>query len=109
MMLALIVIPLMLGAFGSGVVISLFSLYLGWRTGPRISKNNLICFLGAALGVFLWVTLLLPFIDTSLTANNLDELPKFLLSLVLIGATPLAALPAILFYGGSGKKARIPE
>ena len=108
-MLALIVITLILGAFSSGVVISLFSLYLGWTMGPRLSKNNLICFLGAALGVFLWVTLLLPFIDTSLTANNLDKLPTFLLSLVLIGATPLAALPAILFYGGSGKKARIPE
>ena len=77
--------------------------------GPRLSKNNLICFLGAALGVFLWVTLLLPFTDTSLTANNLDELPIFLLSLVLVGATPLAAFPAILFYGGSGKKVWRPE
>ena len=109
MMLALIVIPLILGAFGSGVVISLFSLYLGWRMGPRLSKNNLICFLGAALGVCLWVTLLLPFTTTSVTANNLDELPTFLLSVVLVGATPLAAFPAILFYGGSGKKARRPE
>lgn len=108
-MLALIVIPLMLGAFGSGVVISLLSLYLGWRTGPRISKNNLVCFLGAALGVFLWVILLLSFADISLSSNNLDKLPKFLLSLVLIGATPLAAFPAILFYGGSGKKVRTPE
>ena len=108
-MLALIFIPLILGAFGSGVVISLCSLYLGWRMGPRLSKNNLICFLGAGLGVFLWVKLLLPFTDTSLTANNLDELPIFLLSLVIIGATPLAAFPAILFYGGSGKKARRPE
>ena len=75
----------------------------------RLSKNNLICFLGAAFGVFLWVTLLLPFADLSLTANNLDELPIFLLSLVLVGATPLAAFPAILFYGGSGKKSRRPE
>ena len=108
-MLALIVIPLMLGSFGSGVVISLLSLYLGWRTGPRISKNNLVCFLGAALGVFLWVTLLLSFADISLTADNLEKLPTFLLSLVLIGATPLAAFPAILLYGGSGKKVRIPK
>ena len=77
--------------------------------GPRLSKNNLICFLGAALGVFLWVTLLLLFTDTSVTANNLDELPTFLLSVVLVGATPIAAFPAILFYGGSGKKARRPE
>ena len=72
--------------------------------GPRLSKNNSICFLGSALGVFLWVTLLLPFTDTSVTANNLDELPTFLLSVVLVGAPPLAAFPAILFYGGSGGK-----
>ena len=105
-MLALIVIPLILGAFGSGVVISLFSLYLGWRMGPRLSKNNFICFLVAALGVFLWVTLLLPFTTTSVSANNLDELPRFLLSVLLVGATPLAGFPAILLYGGSGKTAR---
>ena len=87
-MLALIVIPLILGAFGSGVVISLFSLYLGWRMGPRLSKNNLICFLGAALGVFFGVTLLLPFTTTSVSANSHDELPTFLLSVVLVGAIP---------------------
>ena len=108
-MLALIVIPLILGAFGSGVVISLLSLYLGWRMGPRLSKNNLICFSAAALGVFFWVTLLLPFTTTSVSANNLDELPTFLISVVLVGyPTPLAAFPAILFYGGSGNKSRRP-
>ena len=107
-MLTLIVIPLILGAFGSGLVISLFSLYLGWRMGPRLSKNNLICFSAAALGVFFWITLLLPFTTTSVSANNLDELPAFLISVVLVGATPLAAFPAILFYGGSGNKARRP-
>ena len=71
----------------------------------KISNNNLVCFLGAALGVFLWVTLLLPFAAISVGGNNLDQLPRSLISVMLVGATPFAAFPAILFYGGSSKKA----
>ncbi len=108
-MLALIVIPLIVWAFGSGVIFSLSCLYLVWRRGPKRSKNNLACFLVAVLGIFLWIALLLPLTATSVSANNLDELPRFLLSVVLVGATPLAALPAVFLYGGSGKKARTPE
>lgn len=108
-MLALIVIPLIVWAFGSGVIFSLSCLYLGWRWWPKRSKNNLACFLVAVLGIFLWIALLLPLTATSVSANNLDELPRFLLSVVLVGATPLAALPAVFLYGGSGKKARTPE
>ncbi len=108
-MLALIVIPLIVWAFGSGVIFSLSCLYLVWRRVPKRSKNNLACFLVAVLGIFLWIALLLPLTATSVSANNLDELPRFLLSVVLVGATPLAALPAVFLYGGSGKKARTPE
>ena len=113
--MALIVVPLMLFAFCSGVSVSVsvsvsvLSLCLGWRMAPKRNKNNALCFLAITVGIFLWVAVLLPLASTSIGANNLDELPRFLLFVVLVGATPSAACPAILLYGGSVKTTRKPE
>ena len=83
--------------------------FLGWRMAPKRNKNNALCFLTITVGIFLWVAVLLPLASTSIGANNLDELPGFLLFVVLVGATPSAACPAILLYGGSVKTTRKPE
>ena len=107
--MALIVLLLMLFAFCSGVFVSVLSLFLGWRMAPKRNKNNALCFLTITVGIFLWVAVLLPLASTSIGANNLDELPRFLLFVVLVGATPSAACPAILLYGGSAKTTRKPE
>ena len=107
--MALIVVPLMLFAFCSGVFVSVLSLCLGWRMAPKRNKNNALCFLAITVCIFLWVAVLLPLASTSIGANNLDELPRFLLFIVLVGATPSAACPAILLYGGSVKTTRKPE
>ena len=82
--------------------------FLSWRMAPKRNKNNALCFLTITVGIFLWVAVLLPLASTSIGANNMDELPRFSLFVVLVGATPSAACPAILLYGGSAKTTRKP-
>ena len=104
-MFSIIVVPPMLVAFFIGFWLSLFAIYLGWRMGPKRDENHVICFLGIALGVFLWVVLFLPLLNTvNVSANDLSDYPKLLLYLSLVGATPSAAFPAIILFGPGKKK-----
>ena len=107
-MFALIFLAPILGALLLGLSVSMFSLFWGWRNGPKLSKNIHICVLGIAFGIFLWIAIVLPLFEVSFGANNLDELDKFLVYIVLFGATPLAAFPA-LFLFGPGKKSSAPK
>ena len=103
-MLTIIVVPLMLCCLCSGFAFSLAALYLGGKMKPIIGKNNLICFLGVSLCIFLWIALILPFFNISVSTNNLEDLPRLLLFLFLLGFTPSAALPLLILYG-PGKQA----
>ena len=104
-MFSLIIVPPMLIAFLGGFCLSVLSIYLGWRIGPKRTKNNVICFLGIALGVFLWIALFLPLLTTvNVSAADLSDYPKLLLYLSLVGATPSAAFPAIALFGPGKKK-----
>ena len=99
----------MLIAFFGGFWCSVLAIYLGWRIGPKRNKNNVICFLGIALGVSLWIVMLLPLFEVSISANNLDDFERFLLYLVLFGATPLAAFPALFLFGPGKKRNHEPK
>ena len=104
-MFSIIVIPPMLMAFFGGFWFSVLVIYLGWRIGPKRNKNNVFCFLGIALGVFLWIALFLPLLHTvNVSANDVSNYPKLLLYLSLVGATPSAAFPAIVLFGPGQKK-----
>ena len=104
-MFTLIFVPPMLIAFTGGFCCSVLALYLAWRIGPKRNKNNAICFLGIALGVFLWIALFLPMLTTvNVSAADLSDYPKLLLYLSLLGATPSAAFPAIVLFGPGKKK-----
>ena len=95
----------MLIAFFGGLCCSVLALYLGWRIGPTHNKNNVLCFLGIALGVFLWIALFLPMLTTvNVSAADLNDYPKLLLYLSLVGATPSAAFPAIVLFGPGKQK-----
>ena len=102
MFLLIVWLPILL-ALLLGLSVSIFSLFWGWRNGPKLSKNIPICVLGIAFGVCLWSVMVLPLFEVSISANNLDDFERFLLYMVLFGATPLAAFPA-LFLFGPGKK-----
>ncbi len=68
--------------------------------------NIIICLLGIALGVFLWISLFLPLLKG--VSIWQEGIAQFLLYFSLVGATPIAAFPAILLYG-PGKKSRKPK
>lgn len=101
MTVIILIFLLMLVSFCISLATSVLILYLGWRMGPRLGKDNVFCFLSIVLGVFIWVVLL------SLLFNPMVEIGvDFVLWLIysaLVGATPLAAFPGIFFYG-SGKE-----
>ena len=61
------------------------------------------CFLGIALGVFIWIVLIASIPIGGTSANNMDGFPTVLLCIFLIGTTPIAALATLILYG-SGKK-----
>ena len=104
-MFTLIFVPPMLIAFFGGFCCSVLPLYLAWRIGHVRNRNNVICFLGIALGVFLWIALFLPMLTTvNVSAADLSDYPKLLLYLSLVGATPSAAFPAIVLFGPGKKK-----
>jgi len=89
--------------FGVGLLFSIAGLNLVRRKKSRLGRNDLSCFIGIALGVFIWLVLInsIPIGGTS--ANNMDGFPALLLCIFLLGATPIAALPALMLYG-PGKK-----
>jgi D-alanyl-lipoteichoic acid acyltransferase DltB (MBOAT superfamily) len=99
LVLTIIVVPLMLYCLCSGFAFSLAALCLGVRMKPVIGKHNLICFLGINFCIFLWIALILPFFNISVSANNLEDFPMLLLFLFLLGFTPAAALPSLILYG----------
>ncbi len=102
MFFLLVHLPMLL-ALLLGLSVSILSLFLGWRFGPMLSKNIPICVLGIAFGVFLWIAMVLPLFEVSISANNLDDFGRFLLYILLFGATPLAAFPALFLFGPSKK------
>ena len=63
----------------------------------------LACFLGIALGVFIWIVLIASIPIGGTSANNMDGFPTALLCIFLIGMTPIAiaiaAHPTLMLYG----------
>ena len=94
-MLTLIAIILFTVSLGLGFSITV--LLIAGRKKPRLGKDNASCFVGILLGVCFWVVLIASFLPQS------TSLFLTLLGLFMIGATPIAALPALIFYG-PGKK-----
>ena len=102
-MLALFVLIPVLFVLGLGLLLSVSGLYFLGRRKSRLGRNDLACFLGIALCVSIWVVLITSIPIGGTSANNMDGFPAVLLCIFLIGATPMAALPALMLYG-PGKK-----
>ena len=102
-MLALFVLIPVLFVLGLGLLLSVPGLYFVGRRKSRLGRNDLAFFLGIALGVFIWVVLITSIPIGGTSANNMDGFPAVLLGILLVGATPMAALPALMLYG-PGKK-----
>jgi hypothetical protein len=91
----IIILISLLYAAASGLTLSVATLYLTGRKKARLGKNNAACLVGAFIGVLIWVVFVHSIFSNS---TNLIHLALF-----LAGATPIAALPALIFYG-PGKK-----
>ena len=94
-MLTLIAIILFTVSLGLGFSASV--LLTAGRKKARLGKDNASCFVGILLGVYLWVVLIASFLPQT------TSLFLTLLGLFMVGTTPIAALPALIFYG-PGKK-----
>ena len=98
-MLGLIILTPVFIAFGFGISVSLIALYFIGRMEPRRVKSGLACFLGIALGVFVWLVLVSFIPVGEVSAQSFEGYPALLRSSFLLGLTPVAALPALFLYG----------
>ena len=102
-MLAIFILAPLLVAIGVGLALSALALWFFAQKKPRFGKNNLACFLGICLGAFIWVLLIALVPVGSVGANNMEGYPALLLKALMLGMTPVSALPALMAYG-PGKK-----
>ena len=61
-----------------------------------MALDTLLKFMPPANNQFI---LFLPFFNISVSSNNLEDFPRLLLFLFLLGFTPAAALPSLILYG----------
>ena len=88
----LTIIAIILFTFSLGLGFSVSMLLTAGRKKARLGKDNASCFVGILLGVYLWVVLITSFLPQS------TSLFLTLLGIFMIGATPIAALPALICY-----------
>jgi len=70
-----------------GLLVSAITLRFAWRCGPMHEADKLSCALGIVLGVLIWIACVRSVISFD-----------FGLGLLFMGATPIAAAPALLLY-----------
>ena len=102
-MLAIFVLVPLVFAFGNGLALSILALRFFAQKKPWFGKNNLACFLGVCLGTFIWVLLIALIPVGSVGSNNMEGYPALLLKALMLGMTPVSAVPALMAYG-PGKK-----
>ena len=102
-MLAVFLLTPLLFAVGSGLGLSIFVIWFFGRNKPWFGKNNLACFLGICLGAFIWVLLIAVVPVGPIGLNDISGYPTLLLKALMLGMTPVSALPALMAYG-PGKK-----
>ena len=98
-MLAIFILAPLLVAIGVGLALSVLALWFFVQKKPWFSKNNLACFLGIFLGTFIWVLWITLVPVGSVGANNMEGYPALLLKALMLGMTPISALPALMAYG----------
>ena len=102
-MFAIFILAPILVAIGVGLALSVLALWFFAQKKPWFGKNKLACFLGICLGAFIWVLLIALVPVGSVGANNMEGYPALLLKALMLGMTPVSALPALMAYG-PGKK-----
>ena len=102
-MFAIFILAPLLVAIVVGLALSVLALWFFAQKKPWFGKNNLACFLGICLGAFIWVLLIALVPVGSVGANNMEGYPALLLKALMLGMTPVSALPALMAYG-PGKK-----
>ena len=102
-MLAVFLLTSLLFAVGSGLGLSILTVWFFGQKKPWFGKNNLACFLGICLGAFIWVLLIALVPVGPIGFNNMEGYPALLLQALMLGLTPVTALPALMAYG-PGKK-----
>ena len=96
-------IPIILLVFGLGFWISVFALYFAWQKGSVFYLNRSFFVCGFVVCVVVWLWVCLPAFGALVSPYAMRAFEKLLLYVMLIGATSVAAVPA-LFLCGLGKR-----
>ena len=102
-MLAIFLLAPLLVAIQIGLALSILALWFFAQKEPWFGKNKLACFLGIFLGTFIWVLWITLVPVGSVGANNMEGYPTLLLKALMLGMTPVSALPALMAYGRGRK------
>ena len=101
-MLLVLGIPLIL-TFSIGIGLSILAVWLFGRKKPWFGKNSLACFLMICLYAFLWILLIGSIPVGPVGSNTLEGYPALLLQALMLGLTPVTALPVLMAYGPEKK------
>ena len=103
-MLAIFLLAPLLVAVGLGLALS-FTVWFFFcaKKKPWFGKNDLACFLQICLGASIWVLLIALVPVGSVGPNNMEGYPALLLKALMLGMTPVSALPALIAHGPAKK------
>ena len=102
-MLAVVLLAPLLVLVGNGLALAILVLRFFAKKKPWFSGNKLACFLGVCLSAFVWVLLIALIPVGPVGLNNMEGYPALLLKALMVGMTPVSAIPAIMACG-PGKK-----
>ena len=102
-MFAIFVLAPLLMVFSTGVGLSMLAIWFLGRKKPWAGKNSLACFLWICLVTFIWIFLIGSIPVGSVGANSMEGYPALLLQALMLGLTPITALPALMAYGPEKK------
>jgi hypothetical protein len=102
-MLAVILLAPLLVLVANGLALAISALIFFAQKKPWLGKNNFACFLGICLSTFVWVLLVALIPVGPVGLHNMEGYPALLFKALMLGMTPVSAVPAIMACG-PGKK-----
>tara|TARA_B100000475_G_C14743516_1_gene207282 strand:- start:1 stop:309 length:309 start_codon:yes stop_codon:yes gene_type:complete len=102
-MFAIIFLTPLILTFWTGLGLSILAVWFFGRKKSWFGKDRMPCFLGICLYAFLWILLIGSIPAGPVGSNTMEGYPALLLKALMLGLTPVTALPALMAYGPEKK------